>query len=103
MASRGSVYQRKSDGRWVGKLPMPNDLLTGEKQPPKYVYSEACPIPKSKWKLDKQGNSIPPPYQKGRQEAERKLEAMINQVDQGDMSGLDVYTLESWLKRYLDI
>lgn len=103
MASRGSVYQRRSDGRWVGKLPMPDDPLTGEKQSPKYVYSEVCPVPKSKWKEGEDGKLVPPRFRKGEQEAERKLEALIAQIDQGDMSGLDKYTLESWLKRYLEI
>lgn len=103
MASRGSVYQRKSDGRWVGKLPMPDDPLTGEKQSPKYVYSAVCPIPKSKWKKDKDGNLILPPYRKGEQEAERKLEALIAKVDQGDKTGIDKYTLETWLVKYLEI
>lgn len=103
MASKGSVYQRKSDGRWVGKLPMPNDPFTGKKQKPKYVYSGVPPIPKSRWKKDESGELIPPPFQKGKQEVERKLEALIKKVDEGDMSGLTKYTLKAWLIRFLEV
>jgi integrase len=101
MASRGSVYQRK-DGRWVGKLPLPKDPLTGKKQKTKYVYSSVPPIPKSKWKKDSNGELIIPPFQKGKQEAEAKLEALIREVDSGDLSNVKKVTVSGWLRQYTD-
>lgn len=103
MASRGTVYQRKSDGRWVGKLQMPNDPLTGKPQKPKHVYSSVPPTAKDKWKLDKDGKPIPPAHTKGKQEVERKLEALIKEVDAGAMVGHSKLTVEKWLEKYLAV
>ncbi len=84
MASRGTVYFAKGDNRWVGKLQMPPDPLTGKKQSPKVVYSKL-------------------PKLKGKQEVERKLEALIKEVDAGIMVGHSKLTVSGWLDKYLDI
>ena len=84
MASRGTVYFRESDNRWVGKLQLPKDPLTGKSQKPKYVYSSL-------------------PKLKGRQEVERKLEALIREIDSGDLSSINKMTVAGWLTKYLEV
>lgn len=84
MASRGSVYFRKSDKRWVGKLQLPNDPLSGKKQKPKYVYSSL-------------------PGRKGKQEAERKLESLVLKIDSGNLASINKLTVAGWLRKYLDV
>ncbi len=84
MSSRGSVYFRDSDKRWVGKLQIPNDPFTGKRQKPKYVYSRL------------EGR-------KGKQEAERKLQKVIDTIDAGDFSEIYKMTVSGWLDKYLKV
>lgn len=99
MASRGTTTQRK-DGRWQGKLQMPKNPLTGKAQKPKYVYSES--LPESKRKLDENGKPV---FKngKGKQEVERKMEALIRQIEAGDLSDVYKMTVEGWLKKYIEV
>lgn len=80
--SEGSIYQRSSDGRWVGKYII-TDPLTGKKKA-KYVYSSK-------------------PGRKGKQEVKRKLNELIDKVESGDLSDIHKMTVEGWLKKYLDV
>jgi integrase len=82
VAGMGSVYQRSSDKRWVGKY-MVTDPLTG-KTKPKYVYSS------------KEGR-------KGEQEVKRKLNKLIEEVEAGDLSSVNTITVKGWLQKYLDV
>lgn len=99
MASRGTITQR-ADGRWQGKLQLPKDPLTGKAQKPKYVYSES--LPESKRKLDENGKPVFKNH-KGKQECERKLEALIKEVDAGVMVGHSKMTVAGWLDKYLSV
>jgi len=82
--SKGSVYQRGSDGRWVGKFTPPKNPLTGKPSEPIYVYSSR-------------------PGRKGKQEARRKLNAAIDRIDAGDLSDVYKVTVAGWMKTYLKV
>lgn len=82
MSKTGSIYQRKSDGRWVGKYYV-TDPMTG-KTKPKYVYSSK-------------------PGRKGQQEVRRKLYALIEKVEAGDLSDTSKLTVAGWLEKFLEI
>lgn len=82
--NEGSIYQRTSDGRWVGKFIPPKDPLTGKKSKPKYVYSSL-------------------PGNKGKQEVRRKLNKLKEEIEKGDLSNIYKITLEGWLKKYLKV
>lgn len=84
MRAMGSIYQRESDGRWVGKLPLPPDPLTGEKPNPKYVYSSL-------------------PGRKGEQEVKRKLNDLIEKIESGDMSDIYKINVEGWFEKYFKV
>ncbi len=84
MSTRGSIYFRESDKRWVGQLQMPKDPLTGKKQKPKYVYSSL-------------------PGRKGRQEVERKLQELIDKVDAGNLSDVYKIKVKGWLDKFLKV
>lgn len=84
MKSMGSIYKR-SNGRWVGKLPLPPDPLTGIKVPPKYVYTEQTR------------------EQAAKQDLRRKLNKLIEQIEAGDMSQIYTMTIEGWFDVYLKI
>jgi len=82
MAGVGSVYFRESDKRWVGKYYV-TDPFTGKSEP-KYVYSS------------KKGR-------KGQQEAKRKLNTLIEEVESGNLSNAESLTVGGWLQKYLDV
>jgi integrase len=84
MSTRGSIYFRESDKRWVGQLQMPKDPLTGKKQKPKYVYSSL-------------------PGRKGRQEVERKLQELIDKIDAGNLSDIYKIKVKGWLEKFLKV
>jgi integrase len=84
MKSMGSIFQR-SNGRWVGKLPLPPDPLTGIKPPPKLVYTKHTK------------------EQAAKQDLRRKLNALIEKIEAGDMSGIYTITVEGWLEKYLKV
>jgi integrase len=82
MAGVGSVFFRKSDSRWVGKYYVTDPFTNKTK--PKYVY------------CSKQGR-------KGQQEVRRKLNAIIEEAEAGDLSNTQTITVAGWLHKYLDI
>ncbi len=85
MKSMGSIFQRKDDGRWVGKLPLPPDPLTGIRPSPKFVYTE--------YKKEQAAKS----------DLRRKLNKLIEQIEAGDMSQVYTMTVEGWFKRYFEV
>ena len=84
MSRGGSVYQRSSDGRWVGKYIPPKNPLTGKPSKPKYVYSSL-------------------PGRKGQQDARRKLNKLIDKIEAGDLSDIYRVTVAGWMEKYLEV
>lgn len=71
---RGTIYQRKSDGRWVGAVSIPNDK--GEKRQRKTVYAST------------------------KSEVEIKLNDLIYKIQNGEYSKPNKDTLIGYLKEY---
>lgn len=84
MMSSGSIYQRSSDKRWVGKYTPPKDPLTGKPSKPRHVYSSL-------------------PGRKGKQEVRRKLDALIEKIEAGDLSDVYKLTVAGWMIKYLKV
>ena len=84
MKSIGSIFLR-TNGRWVGKLPLPPDPLTGIKPPPKLVYTEYTK------------------EQAAKQDLRRKLNKLIEQIEAGDMSQVYTITVKGWFEKYFRV
>lgn len=78
----GSVYQRKSDGRWVGKYQFRDPFTNKIKS--KYVYSNL-------------------PGRKGQQEVKRKLNELIEQIEGGNISKAEKITVDGWLRKFMEV
>lgn len=78
-----TIFER-GDGRWVGRINLPPDPLTGEKLQPKYVYSSL-------------------PKRKGQQEVKRRVAEIVEQLEAGDMSQIYKITVKGWLEKYLKV
>lgn len=84
MKSAGTIFQR-ANGRWVGKLPLPPDPLTGVKRPPKLIYTEYTSP------------------QTAKQDLRRKLNKLVEQIESGDMSQVYTITIAGWFEKYFKV